>query len=285
MFNLAGGSFGGVTTTGTASIVIGGDIGTLGPSDILTKVTPADGSGSYYALNGSTHTDPGSPVQPLFYGNINTNGGEPVRSVLFKGGKYEVIKNFDPVIVSPISDEFNQSSELAFTQSLGWYPAVPVDVQWRDGKSILAAQLGQYDPGSKQSRLYKDIDIEMIYSISTDVSKPDLLVVDGLYNPKTGTVEVKVGATDSSGIQKVVASYTQDSGNTGIWSSLELKYDSVRAKWMGRFKGSTSTRFYVSVIDGAGNMETANNKGQYFVPGPTEEALGSFSVYLPLVRK
>jgi hypothetical protein len=286
VFNLSNGTFGDTVITGTASIIIGGDLGTLGPSDILTEVTPADGFGTYYALNNSTHADVGQPVQPLFFGNVTGNQGRTARSVLFKGGQYEVVNNFDPVIVSPLTSDFSTSPELTFTESLGWFPAVPVALQTRDGRSILSSQLGQYDPNNRQARLYKEVDVEMIYSLSTDVTQPEVLIVDGLYNPTSNRVEVKVGATDSSGIQKVVASYTQDTGNTGTWSSIELKYDSVRAKWGGNFKGGASTRFYVSVVDGAGNVTVVTNKGQYFVPGITTESLGGTGlVFLPLVRK
>ena len=72
--------------------------------------------------------------------------------------------------------------------------------------------------------------------------------------------------------------------------SQDLVYSAATGKWTGEITGTVKSRFFVQVVDGAGNIAVADNKGAYY---PLAEPLGLipgrelapvFSLYLPAVR-
>jgi len=181
--------------------------------------------------------------------------------------------------VSPVNDYLTQTAESLFEEQ-GWYPPLPVGLQNRGGETSLVVQMGQYDPSGQQARLYSAVKLDLYYSLSADQSPPQITVVDGLYNCATGQVNVKVGATDPAGVQRAVATYTQGDGS---WDSVELSFDTGLHKWTGSFPGDTTWRYFVQVVDGAGNVAQVTNKGLYLTPAidPTS----TYSVFLPLVMR
>ena len=140
--------------------------------------------------------------------------------------------------------------------------------------------MGQYDPTDRQERLYSAMELDLYYSLSTDQAPPHITIVDGLYNRATGQVNVKVGATDPAGVLCAVATYTQGDGH---WDSVELRFDASLHKWTGSFPGDTSSRYFVQVVDGAGNVAVATNKGLYLAPAI--DPISTTLLYLPLVVK
>ena len=109
----------------------------------------------------------------------------------------------------------------------------------------------------------------------------------GRVNSAAGTGEIKVAASDSSGIHRVVVAFT---GGDGSWNSADLAYDASAQKWTGMIAGTAATQFFVQVVDAAGNVTVNDNKGRYYslaVPAPlaTGRALSGGSLYLPAVRR
>jgi len=257
--------------SGTVSIRL---IGTLGPSEVMSRVVTADGV--YYLLDGHTHAAPDQPAQPLLYADV-TATGLSAHSVVFLEGDYETLSDFDPVIVSPVNDYLTQTVEAAFDEA-GWYPPVPVRLQSQGQETTLVVQMGQYDSSSQQARLYSAMQLDLYYSLSTDQAPPQVTVVDGLYSRVTGQVNVKVDATDPAGIRRVLVTYTQGDGR---WDSVEARFNAGMHKWMGSFPGDGNPRYFVQIVDGAGNVAQADNKGLYFAPA-VDPTL-SHTVYLPLV--
>jgi hypothetical protein len=189
------------------------------------------------------------------------------------------LTDFDPVVVSPVNYTLTQTTEPPFDEP-GWYPGVPVGLQNQGGRTSLVAQMGQYDPSAGQARLYGTMALDLYYSLSADQTPPQFTVVDGLYDRATGQVNLKVGATDPAGVQRAVATYTRGDGR---WNSVELDFDASLHKWTGSLPGDTNSRYFVQVVDGAGNVAQMTNKGQYYAPAvaPTSAT----SVYLPLVLR
>ncbi len=273
------GSFGNETVmSGTINIQL---TGALGADQVMTKVD--DNDGSYYTLDGHYHATTGQPVQPLFFIDI-TSGGQTARSVVFRGGSYEALSNFNPLILSPVNDYLTQTTEISLDADNGWFPATPLGLQNQEDYSNLVVQMGQYNTGSQEARLYNDMQVDLYYSTSSDRNAPEITVVDGLYDQNTGEVEVKVGAIDdASGIQTVIVVYNDPSNL--MEKSLSLHFDTDMHKWVGSFPGTPTTDYWVQAIDGAGNKTEATNKGVHFTPGE-KPAEGSFhTVYLPLVIK
>ena len=91
-------------------------------------------------------------------------------------------------------------------------------------------------------------------------------------------LDFKVGASDPSGLHRVVVAYTNGGGS---WSALDLSYDSARAKWTGSVTAGAGIEWFVQAVDGAGNVGMASEKGPYY----TQQAKDIYRVYLPLVSK
>ncbi len=259
--------------SGTVNIQL---LGALGPGDIMSETVTSDGT--YYLLDGHLHAVAGQPAQPLLYADV-TAAGWPARSVLFWAGQFETLSDFDPVVASPVNDYLTQTTEVAFDKP-GWYPLVPVGLQEQGGGTTVVAQMGQYDPSGQRARLYSAMDLDLYYSLSTDQSPPTVTVVGGLYNRFTERVNLKVGAVDPAGVQRAVATYTRGDGN---WNSVDLSFDADLHKWTGSFAGDTDSRYFVQVVDGAGNVAQVTNKGLYFTP--TFDPAAIAYVYLPLVLR
>lgn len=271
--------------------------GQLGETTILTGSVSIDfkaaqnltlsetTDGDYYALNGSLHIVPGQPMQPLHFGDV-TVPSLPARDVLLLNALYEAQGVFDPVIAVPYNEYATDDAEPDLGDPLGLYPAMPVSIQEHNGVSSLVTQLGQYDAVTEDMFLLEEVQLELYYSLDADQLSPETTVIDGVTPLGSGKVEVKVGAVDASGIERVVLSYIEDiSQNIRQLKSMDLSYDSATLKWIGTFKGDTDSRFLVQIVDKAGNITTATNKGRYYQPGEVQAATvcTGYCVLLPLL--
>ena len=103
-------------------------------------------------------------------------------------------------------------------------------------------------------------------------------------------VQVKVGATDEAGIRQVTVAYLNPSDPNHLQTQ-DLTFDAAAQVWSGVFRGSPATRFFVQVVDQAGNVTTAHNKGRYYSPSdgmqrtlPLPTCSGA-CVFLPAVMR
>lgn len=258
--------------------------GALGERAVVTGVVTIDfrqaqnlalaetADGAYYQLNGAIHTVPDQPVQPLHFGDV-TVLGLPARAVLLLNATFQSEPAFDPVITVPYNEYDTGNLEPALPNALGLYPPVPVALQQTNARASLVTQLGQYDAARQELRLFQDLQAEIYYSTDADQLAPEATVIDGITRAGSNRVEVKVGAVDTSGIKRAVVSYIQDiNQSVSQLKSLDLSYDSAAQKWFGSFAGNTNSRYLVQVVDNAGNITTATNKGQYYKPGQVEAA-------------
>ena len=111
-------------------------------------------------------------------------------------------------------------------------------------------------------------------------------MIDGITSEGSGKVQVKVGAVDASGVERVVLSYIRDiNRSVNELQSFDLTYDGAKHKWIGTFDGDTNSRFLAQVVDKAGNITTAVNKGQYYRPGQVKALEPGNRVFLPLVLR
>jgi len=87
-------------------------------------------------------------------------------------------------------------------------------------------------------------------------------------DPARGVATVKVEATDLVGILKGKVTYTQGNGQ---WQSVDLAYNTsaMQGKWVAEIPVTSGTRYYVQMVDNAGNVTVANNKGRYYDVGVT----------------
>jgi hypothetical protein len=273
---------------------------TLGGSSIVTGSVRIDfsnaqnlaleqtGDGDYYVLNGSVHTVPGQPIGPLHFGNVSASQVE-ARGVLLLGATYSEPKDFDPVVAAPYNEYETATQEPQLADARGMYPLVPISLQQQGASANVVTQLGQYDAADGKLRLLQDVRAEVYYSLDQgDRLSPEATVIDGITRVGSNRVEVKVGAVDASGVERVVLSYIQDvNQSVRQLRSLDLRYDAATQKWVGSFEGNINSRYLVQIVDKAGNITTAANKGQYYTPGEVRAggACSGSCVYLPVVAQ
>jgi hypothetical protein len=151
--------------------------------------------------------------------------------------------------------------------------------------------LGQFLPGEEgpaTERLYTQLSFGTYYSQSPDRNAAHIEFVDGVLNPATGTATIKVETFDDSGIQRVVVAYT---AGDGVWASKDLSLDETTLKWSGVISATVNTRYFVQVVDKAGNVAVNSNKGRYYpLLPPLELAPGrglvnGRRVFLPVIRR
>jgi hypothetical protein len=192
--------------------------------------------------------------------------------VVFKGGVYTDTPSFNPVVDRAVT-KTGTLDEPTFAAP-GWYPALPQRLNRLERGDKLVTLLGQFNPEEQAERVYDELSFDVYYHTdSTDWEPP---AIKGISSEKLGTGDamVTIEAQDNSGIETAVVAYTD---GDGVWESLELTENG--GAWSGSFPDGAGTRFFVQVVDKAGNVAVRDNEGQYFEPGE-----GLFStVYLPLV--
>ena len=238
--------------------------------------------GDYYDLDGSVYFGPNAAAQPYFYAPPGVLGDElSVRSMVWTGGIYTDVINFDPVRATPLI----VGEEELLTQSTQVEPEL-----WRQGWSptrmgVFNGMLGdsfgvlwgQYDEDTHTERIYSNLSFDFYFGDSLDWTPPEVAWVAGRAEGPSG--HVKVLASDPSGVQRVVVVYTH---NDGSWHNVELRYDPATEKWTGVIPTWRPVTWFAEVIDGAGNKATLDNKGHYY---HLQEVQAIYAIYLPLVMK
>lgn len=231
-------------------------------------------AGDYYALgrNHNTEKNAGEPVQPLFFYTEALPAAQKGRGIVLRGGAFSTEENFQPLIAAPyneytqqINAATGQSAWAASGNSEAWYPPVITDLRADGNTATVVTQIGQYQPATKQLRIYKRVAVEVFYNDSPDQTPPTVHLVNGLYD-SNNQVQVKVGATDAAGIRQVTIAYINQNEPNRLQAQ-DLAIDPAAQVWSGIFSGGANTRFFVQVVDQAGNVTTAHNKGRYYTPG------------------
>lgn len=269
---------------------------TLANAAVFGKQTTA--GGNYYALgrNHNTAKNAGEPVQPLFFYTETLPAAQTGRGVVLRGATFATEENFQPLIAAPYN-EYTQQATAATVQSAwaandnseAWYPPVITALRADGNTATVVTQIGQYQPATHQLRIYSRLAVEVFYNDSLDQTPPTIHLVNGLYG-SNGQVQVKVGATDEAGIRQVTVAYLNPSDPNHLQTQ-DLTFDAAAQVWSGVFSGSPATRFFVQVVDQAGNVTSAHNKGRYYTPGdgtqralPTPTCSGA-CVFLPTAMR
>jgi hypothetical protein len=246
------------------------------------------GEGSFFTLNNSAHIAAGQPVQPKFYANVSAPTSGRLHGVLFRGGVYTDVPRFDPVVVQALNEYVTPASEPVF-KSPGFYPPVPFSFNSRPIVSgsvdTLVTLMGQFNSQTNAERLYDHLSFDTYYSADPDVQPPSITYLDGVLNTTAGRGMIKLEANDTSGIERAVVAFTEGAaGGSGIWLSQDLVYDAATFKWKTDITATLNTRYFVQVVDKAGNVQTLHNKGRYYqiLPPVGRE---THRVFLPLVLR
>jgi hypothetical protein len=235
-------------------------------------------NGTYFGINGNTNLAAGQPMQPGFYSNVTHAPAGRVHGVTMDSGHYSDIASLDPVVAQPSNEWDNDWAEPGLSGD-GWSPPHPMSLQnattGRVFTDTVLAQLGQYNEQTGAQRLYDGMSLGVYYSESPDWTPPEITYVGERLDPPTGRATVKVQALDLSGILGGMVTHTKGDGQ---WHSQDLAYDPDLDKWTAEIPAAPHTLYFVQVVDKAGNVSVADNKGRYY-------ALPGTEIYLPLNMK
>jgi len=246
------------------------------------------GDGAFLAINNNISFDAGAPIQPRFYATLSAPQAGQLHGALFLGGVYTDRVGFDPVIARPHNEYVTSTTEPAFSAA-GWYPSVPFQVRPSGDLSStvgsLISALGQFNDAAQTERVYDHMAFATYFSFSADTQPPTVTHVAGVLGPRVDQGQLKVEASDPSGVLRVVAAFTD---GAGTWRSQDLAFSAATQKWTSVITATSQTRYFVQVVDGAGNVAVEDNKGAYFgFSPPVPLALGRHPslIYLPLLLK
>lgn len=239
-------------------------------------------------LDGNVIFSAGAPIQPGYYRNLAAPNAGSLRGVVFLGGVYTETVASAPVALA-INEYITDVTPPAF-EAPGWHPSTPFAVQssaFDDGvRDTVVLALGQYNPTRGAQRVYDQMRFDTYYSDSPDRSLAEISHVDAVLDSARGQGSFKVEAKDASGVTRVVIAFTD---GTGVWSSKDLTYDAAALKWTGTITATAATRYFVQVVDGAGNVAIDDDKGRYYpllppLPLAPGRAL-EHRIYLPQVQR
>ncbi len=270
------------------------------PSSFGAFGAQSSDAGATFELDGNVAFGVDEPLQPLYYTDVSAPAVGPLRGAVFLGGVYSDTVNVDPVIGAPLNEYVTDRSEPAFYAD-EFYPAAPFTIRSSDTISgaadTLVMNLGQFQSGPDVAaaaagrgvvRLYDQMSFGVYYSTSPDRNAANIETIDGVLDPDAGMGRIKVDANDASGVRRVVVAFTEGQGQ---WLSKDLTFDEQAQKWTGVITGTVNTRFFVQVVDNAGNVAVNENKGRYYrlaEPVPLAEGrplMVERRVYLPLVNR
>jgi hypothetical protein len=182
-----------------------------------------------------------------------------------RSARFTTRSGFDPAIANPYNEYVTTPTEQALPQLSAWYPPVPLTLQPHADTVNLVSQLGAFNPTSQELRVYDHLAADVYYSSSADQIGPAVSAVQSRL--QNGTIRLKLDAADTAGVAEAFVLYfvKGNQGETTMQRS-SLQFDSQTHKWMASFAGDASTRYFVQVVDGAGNVTTDTNKGQYYAP-------------------
>ena len=272
-----------------------GSFGAFGATD--------SGQGVSFNLDNNVTFAAGAPLQPQYFANVSAPTVGELRGVLFLGGVYSDVTTVDPVVALADNEYITDKTEPTFA-STSFYPALPFTARSSatapGAPDTVVMSLGQYSSTGSTvnasgklvdtgvNRIYDQMSFSAYYSQSPDRNAANIDFVDGVLDAAAGLGQIKVEASDSSGINRVLIAFTSSQGGSqGQWLSKDLRFNAATQKWTGVISGTVSTQFFVQVVDNAGNVAANDNKGRYYrLAAPLPLATGrsiNRRIYLPIV--
>ncbi len=234
--------------------------------------------GNYYSIFEETEINMGQPIQPRTSVPISTTGNV-AHGVVFEGGEYTTITEFDPVVTQVITDGTSIYGEPPIVTS-GWLPSrwdainsIRTKNGWYQNLVLIPAQYQSVSPTQGIERVFEVITYTAYYSSSADQLSPVVWTITAW--KEDGQIDFSVETTDFSGIERVVIAYNL---NDGYWSSLDLVVDQDNQNnWTGSLLATDYVEFFVQAVDRAGNVTVDDNKGVYYHQAVKQ------NTYLPVI--
>jgi hypothetical protein len=241
--------------------------------------TEPSSRGSYYAADDGALVVSGYPIQPKLVIDVT-----PVNPASFEA-RGAVIEGMissegtatDPAFARAIVDLASLEPEVegdnvifpsAF-QSIG---SIGAKNGRKDNLVLIPGQLAKDTTGATQT-LLTEIDPRVYYAdlttnVANDRTKPQIVQSDA--DAGSGVVLFTVTATDLpsgsapvTGVKRVLVLYNDN--NTPNWQPVDLLPVSGSDEWVGALRtNATNGRYFVQVVDGAGNVGISSFKGAFY---------------------
>ncbi|MDM8525038.1 DUF4114 domain-containing protein [Desulfococcaceae bacterium HSG8] len=233
---------------------------TLTPKPVTTS------EGTFYTLDGTVSGKEGTPILPKLAYDV-TNADKKLHGVVFKGGKYSVVKVAPPLQRYHTTDELNSnySSSSSFT-TVGWYPIKffthnAVEFSRKKIEKLIVTT-GQYnsDDGGRQ-RIFSSMDFDFYYHADYgDETPPSVKLISK--NLQGNVVNLTVSVIDVSGVETVIVAYTDGEGE---WKNIELIQNGEI--WTGSFPNTDKSEFIIQTVDKFGNVGVNDSETTTFDGG------------------
>ncbi len=264
--------------------------------------------GSYVDLDGHTIAASNAPVLPHYYETLDEDDGvtsnlPPVHGAIITSGTFYTRTVSDPLVDRRVKlalgeEDTTEDADEPDLAVEGSYPFIPLAAQAEttaDQNVALSLVMGQYDSIDGVERLFTDTNVLLTFSASPDHEKPTIHSVEGYYNQADQQAVFKVGASDPSGIRRVLVCFT----NGSQVPCTDLDPDTTTDKWVGYVKEvPPGAEYTVQVVDYPGNV-LATRRDTVIpsvvgvsdatptppVPTPTPTPPGQEHVYLPMIQR
>jgi len=236
--------------------------------------------GTYFDIAGGVEINMGEPIQPRF--DIDVSQPEQLaHGVFFEGGRYLSYPAFNSVITKVITDTgITPPAEPDFFVPT-WTPS-----GWDMINSVRTASgfvqrlvlvPAQYHPQTGQTgieRVFQTMNYTIYYSTSSDGFPPFIWEIKANPDPTLTKAVIEVTAFDYSGISRVAVAY--NSGDKE-WIIRDLASSDMEL-WHTELPNLPGLTFFIQVLDSAGNVAIANNKGAYY-------SISTSFAFLPVAHK
>ena len=225
-----------------------------------------------------------NPIQPRIGVDVSWDGPEPAdaHGALLTAATYHDIDDFDPVITMPVTETKRYEPNFIYD---GWQQSQMARINHFESPSGTVERLvvapGQFlhsgvdssDPDNVHvvgtERLYDSLSYTVYYSDADDHVAPMIaqVTVTRAPGPPSGpnsgdTVSVAARVSDESGLERVVATYTE---NDGFWHSQDLAFNEGAGLWTGEVTGvNGEIEFTIQAVDKAGNVGVTAAKSHLY---------------------
>ncbi len=223
--------------------------------------------GKYWsAADGGVEYLKDRPIEPRVSQEVTAVGTQRAHGVVINGLQtHDVAGNVNPLIATPMIDLAAHEPESKVTDAT--FPATFASLNhWNafgQNHDQLVLVPGQTREGTTQ-RLVDSIDLQVLYSTSTDFTAPLFTQVGSVVNGD-GTATLFARTSDASGI-KVVKAYFTQGGSTWTFVTLTLQPGTTDL-YAGTATGITVPKLESAFLaeDGAGNVGYTTDKGFLFI--------------------
>jgi alpha-tubulin suppressor-like RCC1 family protein len=237
-----------------------------------------DPTARYLTAGGDSQATFGRPIQPRVVIDLDSTGGNPVKSAVVMGGTYIDVPAFNPAI-SRWTYEWETNAKEFQVSTDGWWPEKPVAVRTigsgADMEQRLIVLPGQFlatsaagAPVLGTERIWTSLKVELVRGTAADTTPPTVSSVTLSRSDDTAPVVAHVVAADAAGVARI--DLTQVGTSPAAFKSASVSgsgpYDV--SMWLpGVF--AENVALTVAVTDAKGNTTTVTAKGAQITLGPS----------------